>query len=411
MIRHTTAIRVLAYISAASLIMQGKLVVNVGGLGLSLHRVVFIFVCFSSGALGPHGNRGVRAARQLAASWFVLCTFVLIWHPLRQASVATFLNYSLDGVLITFLVGSRWGRYFIHQVIRALLWLTVVMCVVAILELVNGRYLVPDGLVAFRTRLRHGQIRGQGLFPHPLVLGVTAAALLIGPARQMASRSTARVLQCLLLAGVLATQSRGPLLMIVAAAAVWVAGSASTRARWVWPVLVTVLVLAFFAQTDTSTVRQNSSEEATSTAYRSLLLKVTQRVAITRPTGVGFGELAGGVDSGELLTRFGGVQVDVGRTVDNDFAIVVIYGGALLGVGYAALFVAAARSLGRRRRDRQQSGQLAMLAAQAVAACFIASLSWPILSFLVWANVATAIAGRPDEVRANGLDKFGKITT
>lgn len=383
--RPPAVIWALSLLAALSLLNPGLLALSIGPVFLPLYRVALLAGLAVIGAGRPIRASGSRRAVVIAVIWVVACVITLLASPARTETFGTFLIYALDAVLVLFLFRSARGRMLVTCVAQALAFLVAVSAAIAVAEYLFNTYLLPDALVAIRTRTRFGNLRGQGFAPHPLVLGTMCALLLFVPSvgRTQLSRWSWRAL---LVLGILASQSRGPILAALLGYLIHMVTHINRGlARRLVPILVVGLVvaLALLPGDDTTTT---SSESTNSASYRTELVHLAGDVVVERPRGLGFGQLSGGVDHGYLLRRFNGAMLDFGNTVDNQFVLALIYGGLPLLSGLLAISVLSIAAL-RRSTDALV---LAMFMCLFGSMLFLALLSFSATAFMFWVLVAAA---------------------
>lgn len=388
--RPPLAIRLLGLVVASSLLSPGLLALKIGPLFLPVYRVVLFAALVVIIAGRPRRASGSSRPTIIAAIWMVACIVTLLASPTRAESFGTFLNYAFDAVVVLVLYRSIRGRVLVICVAQALACLVLVSAVLAVAEYLRGSYLVPEWLVSIRTRSRFGNIRGQGLAPHPLVLGMLCSLTLFAAPTAWARR--ARLAWWVVLGlGILASQSRGPILAALVGYLVLMIARVDRRlARKLVPILIggLVIVLALLpgdARTD------NTGEAASSAAYRTALVRLAGDAVSERPLGLGFGQLSGGVGRGYLLRRFNGSTLDFGNSIDNQFVLTLLYGGLPLLAGLLAISALSIAAL-RRATDAPLLGMFVCLFGSML---FLGLLSFPVSAFAFWTAVAVATSSPP----------------
>ncbi len=369
---------------AVSLLNPSLLAMSVGPVYLPLYRLLLVGACVAL--------QGIRRrlpmpslAKYVCFTWGVVCVLSLVLHPLRQESIGVAVTYGVDAASVLLLLRHHIGRRILHAAFRALFWLIVVSAAIAVLEYAVGHYLVPDGVVALRTRSRYGHIRGQGLAPHPLVLGAASSAAVFFADEFIRRRMFLRAARVVLIGGILASQSRSPLLaLLLGVTFVAVAKVNRQAARRLVPVAVVLLGASILLLPDNGTGGVTTDEAANSSAYRSALLRVGAEAVVTKPLGLGFGDLREGIGNRFLIRRFNGSRYDFGTTVDNQFVISALYGGvpllsALLFVSYVTL---------RAQRRRRHGAHLALVTNTLASMLFLATLNFAVTAFIFWYVVA-----------------------
>lgn len=231
------------------------------------------------------------------------------------------------------------------------------LAVLAVVEYLRGSFLLPGnvseiGLRKFQTVGGDGLTGGGGIralvaTEHPLVLATLLAAAL--PVALWGRRSPLRLAEAgLLLLGIYATGSTGPLVLGVLCIALAVftprrlrGADAVPRTLAAWALGVVFAVFAVLSVLVWEPVVDERSGADASTQYRFALFAMIPRIIAEHPFGFGIGQ----VPEGQLLIQHDGPVLDVATTVDSELVLLVIQFG-LLGVAvFAAIVWVAVRGL------------------------------------------------------------------
>lgn len=233
---------------------------------------------------------------------------------------------------------SRAVRDFMH----AYLAVSLVVALLAIVEWgLNGSIFGRDDLFEYLTRSDRGRaVLGSD---HPLVLGLLLAAS-IPTISVLRSRWQVLVAFALLIGGVYATGSRGPLVIsLVAGACLIILRHPKWRESLSGPlkfvIIAGFLVLSYFAAFVWSSEIVGSSGYDYSSGYREALYSLLPQILTDFPFGAGFGDLPTGVYT--ISSDFLGLR-DVSRTIDSEVVYLALQAG-LFGVGIylAAIWISA----------------------------------------------------------------------
>ncbi|MCU1569992.1 MAG: hypothetical protein JWR33_733 [Naasia sp.] len=223
--------------------------------------------------------------------------------------------------------------------------------VLAVVEYLRGGFLFPGNVSELALRkfqtvnvdsLPGGGIRALVATEHPLILAALLAAALPLSLRR---RSLLGVVEAVvLIAGIFATGSVGPLGLAVAALLIGLLLPSSRRGRSLlgaaatgWLYLAGVAVfLALTVLVWSPVVDQRAGADA-STQYRFALYALIPRIISTHFFGYGVGE----VPAGELFLNHNGPALDVANTVDSELMLLVIQGGIIgLALFFGVLWIA-----------------------------------------------------------------------
>ncbi|MDH2443000.1 O-antigen ligase family protein [Amnibacterium sp. CER49] len=268
-------------------------------------------------------------------------------------------------------------------------WTLIVVLAVSLglMERGRGTYLLPAGQGIFHPGYRDGVVRAQAFFPHPIVFGVSVAAITL---MWLLDRTTTKVRILVGAAGILGlllSDSRGPL------AASVIAIAAATAFRFVPKNVprsaislalggLAVAVSIYFSSLPSVYVGGANESEASS-QYRIALIQVGSQVVSANPFGLGPGALPPGL---LLVDSVYGV-LDLAHSVDNTYLIVALQYG-LIGLG---LVIIVAVSIARRATLRRFYGAEPRLALFAVLVLFaaegfsVSEFSWVSLTAILGA--------------------------
>lgn len=270
------------------------------------------------------------------------------------------------------------------QLVRAVALITAVLAVV---EYLRGSFLFPGnvsvvGLSRWKSAdldsLPGGGLRALVATEHPLVLGALLATAV--PLALRRPRSPRRLVEAVvLLAGIYATGSSGPLLLAVGVVLV---GLLLPQARWGRPILpaagakaIFVAALGVFLALTVfvwqPVVDQRTGVDA-STQYRFALYSLLPRIISTHFFGYGVGE----VPAGRLLLEHNGPSLDAATTVDSELMLLVIQGGVIGLLLFSVILFVAYRALLR-------AGEGQVIAAM----LFVLTMSGLFLALHVWASM------------------------
>ena len=233
----------------------------------------------------------------------------------------------------------------VREFMRAYLAVSLVVALLAMIEWwLNGSIFGRDALFNYLTRSDRGRaVVGSD---HPLVLGLLLAAS-IPTTSVLRNKRQVLVAFSLLIGGVYATGSRGPLVIsLVAGACLIVLRNPKWRESVSGPLNFVIvfgfLVLSYFAAFVWSSEIVGSSGYDYSSGYREALYSLLPQMLTDFPFGAGFGDLPSGVYT--INSDFLGLQ-DVSRTIDSEVVYLALQAG-LFGVGiYLAAIWISARAL------------------------------------------------------------------
>lgn len=352
--------------------------------------------------LSPRTTRKLPGAVKLAAgTFFLFVLLVYLIHPHVPGSTSRLLDLTVETAVP--IVATAWAVTDENEAWKVASTVTFVVSVSALLgvvEFVLHRHLLPaDNLTYFfNAPDRGGQIRTQGLFPHPLVQGA-AITLALPLALAMATRRHGR-----------------HRLMFLVETAVMVAGSLMTFGRGAWIAagiavllfatltrgLARISVLGFATAfvfclpalpiggtvTDLVTsVGQSGGTGGYTVQYREELYRAATDYARQHPFGAGL-NAEGTLNLPGIV---GGNVSNLAVSVDNAYAKYALeigpVGLALFLAFLATALAATASAAGRLRQRPGGSLANAVLAAQIgmlVQSATVATFTWEQLGLLFW---------------------------
>lgn len=277
---------------------------------------------------------------------------------------------------------------------RVYVFVSCIMGLLAVVERITGKFLVAGSYANSDRLTRDGSIRSIVFSEHPLVLSVLLLASIPLISRVL-SRSTFRTMAfCVLLAGIVSTNSRGALIML----ACWIsfilvrkAGlfgrGASRVARFGAVGAILFLFIGSLFASDADQLASSNSLDA-SAEYRSSLYLFAARSLLTMPAGWGIGGLPEGIYY--VSSAFG--PLDLSRTVDSELALAVFDFGLIGLIGFGVLIIALLNS----RRLNMNVGQSALIIT--ASGFYLALHSWTGLGsiWMVFAGVVLGISYAPN---------------
>lgn len=263
--------------------------------------------------------------------WIVVAILVFALRPHREFADSQFLGLTLDVLLPAWLLGC-----FIRSardtalVVNSLVAVSSAASAVAVLEGTLNRHLINVS-ANFAAPDRYGRVRAQGLFAHPILLGVIAGAtvvvcfaLWLDRGRSVARRRSLGAAIFLNLLAVYFSSSRAGYLCVVLGCAAVVALNFRVRLRVLVAALATMGAATLFLLPTTVSeatggggARVVDSEEGASIAYRSALLSASTQYIARHPYGYGFGSFKGQTN---ISGVFQGRRFDFATSLDNAFA-------------------------------------------------------------------------------------------
>lgn len=303
--------------------------------------------------IGPHGPLRARpgfgyvVALVIAAAGYALSS---LSGPGAEASS------NAQRFLVTFplaiaagyvLANSRRAMDYLGQVITAIALLTAVL---ALVEFGTGRSLFGRD-AEFADYVRADSARAVVGAEHPLVLGVLLAIAIPFAYRGLSRWWCRWPAVLLLLAGIYATGSRGPLGVTLGMLALLaVPGLMRFLARHFGAVFFTVMValgvLWYYASRVWQPETSSTDVLANSMEYRAAIYSLMPRILVARPFGYGIGDLP----TGEWLIRSPNSIQDITQTVDSQWVLSAMRLG-WVGVFLVCLVVVVAILALRRRID------------------------------------------------------------
>lgn len=303
--------------------------------------------------IGPHGpvvatpGVGYLAALIIAGGGYALSTLLggdAVASSNGQRSLVTFPMAVAAGWV---LLSSRAGMDYLARVIVAI---SVPTAVLALVEFLRGTSLLSRD-AEFASYIRDNSARAVVGAEHPLILGVLLSVSV--PFAYLALRRwwVRWAVVLLLLAGVYATGSRGPLGVSAGILALLaVPGLLRFLARHFGAVFFAVLVglgvLWYFASRVWQPVTTSSDTLANSMQYRAAIYSLLPRILLAQPFGYGLGDLP----AGTWLVRGPDQISDITATVDSQWVLAALRLGWVGVVLLFMIIVVAVLAL-RRRLD------------------------------------------------------------
>lgn len=215
------------------------------------------------------------------------------------------------------------------RLFQTLVLLSVIASVLAVLEVERQSHFFTGGQF-FDTPDRDGQLRARAFFEQPLILSafVTLAAVHVLTDRRARSRFGLVLTTAILLAGIWASGSRSPLVVLACVVLVVVArrlivrlvGGYSLAASGLLLVLV-VAVPSILGALDTSNSFVTSSDaDLASAQYRAELYRQIFVTLASHPLGFGIGPLP----TGAILVESPFGVLDVANTVDSEYVLAAL---------------------------------------------------------------------------------------
>ena len=392
--RATTAVIAVATI----LVIGGVFAAGLGLLGLPLRYPLALLLALITVLVllqGP-ATAGRRTLLVAVPVWTgAVAVYCAILSPLAPSDNDTLFRYALLyplGALTGAVMASSRHRPWLG---RAFVGWATVFAVLAVVEFVFFVHLVPGpghpGLV------RDGLLRAVVAAEHPLVLAALLAMALPFLWALPLGLPVRVVVSAVLVSGILATGSRGALVLVVLAAVIalvvhrW---PATRRGRALVRVAVavgvaTAAVVALAAAGFTSwNVLTSDDPETASLQYRVVLYQKVIESLGTHPFGWGLGGLPAGIFV--VPSPFG--DLDLSTTIDSEVALIAFDAGIIGVVAFAALV----GYLVSRWVLASDAGQAAFVAV--VAGGYVAIHAWTGLGLAVALVLGAALAA--DRVRS-----------
>lgn len=233
-----------------------------------------------------------------------------------------------------------------NLVARITVYISLIMGVIALVERLRGVFFVAGSYANAERLVRDGTIRSIVFAEHPLVLSVLLVAAVPLVQITFESRWVRLVAFGVLAGGVMSTNSRGALTLLI----IWFAVSAAFSMRLLSRAAGIFLkgiaftaavggVIALLAGNGSESLASTSSVDA-SAEYRTSLYVFAARSLIDQPFGWGLSGLPEGL---YIATSYFG-QLDIAKTVDSELALVVFDFGWLGILGFVYLIFALSKS-------------------------------------------------------------------
>lgn len=382
-----------------------------GTVASPLNILILVSLIRLAGGKTASQDGGGLSVRQTFALLALSCALLatLLTFGVREGSISSISSLAVGficAVVVYLIAMPRYGLG-LRDVIKPWVMLVLLTSALQLVEVVAGRLVIPESSAFFHSPHRNGEIRAQGLFPHPIVAGVicmtVAVWAIITPRLAFFSRVALVVVA---LGGSLSTQSRGPLVaglvgLAVAVLLRWVGKSPSGR-RYLLGALVLagVAVVAFLLSTVATTYIGGSNEAQASANYRLALITSGTAAIAENPFGFGPGQVPAGV---LLVDSIYGV-LDLSQSIDNGFLLLAFEYGVPTTI-LLFVFVWAALS---GQRSSPDSTAMALLAVLLFTGIFVSITSWAPYTFLLAQVVATGglsrsthlYSGAPKQIQA-----------
>jgi O-Antigen ligase len=379
------------------------------GAGLTPLRLIVAVSIIGWLANGPRTIRMPSAYRFFGTVFSVYV--LLLASTYSFSSVTRGVGYSIESLAIAWLAWrSIRDRRDLFGLVDLLMVVMIVAALLAVYETIVGHFLLPaDEPLFFHAPFRDGQIRAQGVFPHPLVLGAALAVMLpVSISRSLSTAGWRRLLSAsaalLYALTLILISGRGP--WIGAAVAV-VALAALTQGSRRRTILTAILVCAAAVavsplegrvETLLKSVVSNETGQETvkSVRYRKTLLTASLSYAKGHPFGTGPGReeaahLTGSLEAGTHLTD----------SIDNAYAKYAVELGPVGLLLFIFLIGSVANCVWRARKVQDKelgllaSGILAGEIAMLVVSATVATFSWQQLAALYWLLIGSSMMLRP----------------
>jgi O-antigen ligase len=384
-----------------------------GGLPDMTPQRVLLLVAFAavvvavprSGDLLPNP---LRYALALFAM-YVLAAVIVRGHNHQGINKA--FGYAAEPLLPLLLV--PWivrDRARVVQLVDRLIAAMGVASLLALYEEVRGRFLFhARAPYFFHAPLRNGHIRVQGVFPHPLVLGVAIA--LVAPIAYMRWRSTTGgrsglilLALALMMGAAYFTYNRGPLIAVAAALMLLAILSSHRRIEILAGLTLALMVASIAAPVRNSygelfsglTGNVSKGSSSIDVVYRQQLFAASTGYIDSHPFGAGPGQS----QNLALYGNLGGYDTDLAGSIDNAYLKWALEVG-WVGLALFFLIVAALWSTTVRVwRLHAADGELGPIAAGLVASLFamivvsadVATFTWAQILLIFWTLMGLVLA-------------------
>lgn len=292
-----------------------------GQLGVGL--LLLLTIASAKGAANP--ARVPRVLKLLAAGGVI--ALVITWRGV-STTYYDLTNYALL-LPLTVAAGRRLEPEARKRLFQTFVLLSSIASVLAILEVERQSHFFTGGQF-FDTPDRDGQLRARAFFEQPLILSAfaTLAAVHVLIDRRARSRFGLVVTTAILFAGIWASGSRSPLVVLACVALVVAArrlivrlvGGYSLAASGLLLVLL-VAIPSILGALDTSNSFVTSSDaDLASAQYRAELYRQIFVTLASHPLGFGIGPLPTGV----ILVESPFGILDVANTVDSEYVLAAL---------------------------------------------------------------------------------------
>lgn len=366
------------------------------GAGLTPLRVIVVF-----GIVGwvLNGSRMVRMPIGYRVTGLVFSVYVIFLASTHDlTSVSRGFAYSVESLAIAWLAWRAIeNKRDFFKLIDMLTAVMVIAALLAVYETIAGHFLLPaDGTFFFHAPLRDGQIRGQGVFPHPLVLGTALAIMLpVAISRGLTATRWHRAFSigaALLYAFTLVLiEGRGPWIGATCAVVALAALLRGSKRLTIIAGLVLCIIAVAISPLGGNvasllanvTSNEHGQESVKSVLYRKTLLTASLSYAETHPFGTGPGEE-------EAANLTGTLETHLNNSIDNAYAKYAVELGpvGLLLFLFIMFTVVLCAWRGRNVRDSElatvATGILAGEIAVLVISATVATFSWQQLAALFW---------------------------
>lgn len=366
---------------------------------LTPQRIVLLFALAGvlAGSRGTFGARLPERFVTVAAVFTAYVFLVALAHGGHMQLLNRGVAYTVESFIPLFIaVRILRDRDAVELYITRIVASMTIASALAIAEVIRGAYFFTTHDVFFHPPERNGLVRAQGVFPHPLILGVACAIVLpiaIGNVLHGKSRRLNLFAVAMMSAALLLTQGRGPLFAAGAGLVALAAGLRGSR-RINFAAVLGMLLLAFLfspfgGANEISTAIQNPtpSNGGFTVTYREQLLLHTFHSANSHFFGTG----PGNGDVHQLIGYVGGHATDLAASVDNAYAKYALELG-WIGLALLLLVVWVAYRQLAKADDWLLVAIRAGVVATAVASMTVATITWAQILLLFWTFVGIGFA-------------------
>lgn len=324
-------------IAAVDLVGAGPLVVSVATL-VALMLIVRLSLAID-----------VDIVVAIAGIFFTFCALQYFFNP--SAGEARKYDVVLLVVMLplVFALGTLVSGHYstVVQMLRAVVVVAIVAAVLGIAEAVSHHYVVNNPLF-FGTEARGSFLRARSIYPQPLVLAtVLLVGLVFAVNSALVPRKANRILGgCILSVGVLSTQSRGAVGVVVSMVVVYGLCRIIKRndlLRFLTLCVANVGIvlgvlyssgLRFGGEASAQLVTSSNAETA-SAQYRGELYRRLHDILSLRPFGTGFGSVPRNIVVFD--SSYG--RLDIARSIDSEYVLLAVKFGYVALLGSVVLFI------------------------------------------------------------------------